>query len=325
MATNASDPQLGYMGFEVKDLEAWERFTTDVLGLVLSERRASGGFSLRNDSRQQRFIVEPGPLDDVSVVGWSWPDEAGLLAAVARVREAGFAVEEGVAEEARSRRVARLYRAVDPGGMPLELVTGMEAAVEPFASKVVPAGFVAEELGAGHCVVSADDHAASVDFYQRLLGFRMSDRIVCEFHGYPVDIAFLHANGRHHSVAIGGKQKKRINHFMLEVRNFDDMGLGFDRCLQHGIRIFQTIGRHPNDRMVSFYARSPSGFQFEYGWGGRVVDDANWTVGEYHQVSEWGHHPPQFLAPPPPAPRAPGISPNDATASAHPAPKVSQP
>ena len=36
----------------------------------------------------------------------------------------------------------------------------------------------------------------------------------------------------------------------------------------------QTLGRHPNDRMFSFYAKTPSGFQFEFGWGGREVDDA---------------------------------------------------
>lgn len=289
--------QLGYLGFEVKDLPAWETFATRVLGLVVSERREGGGFSLRLDSRAQRILVEPGPSDDVSVIGWAFPDEQALDAAVARVRAAGHEVIEGDAHAAMQRKVARLFRTADPAGIPLELVCGMERAAEPFSSPLVRSGFVAEEQGLGHCVVTSNDQAASVAFYTELLGFRLSDRIVCEVYGHPVDIVFLHANTRHHSVAVGDRQRKRIHHFMLEVGAIDDMGAGLDRALKHGVRLFQTIGRHPNDRMVSFYARTPSGFQFEYGWGGRQVDDATWQPTQYDHISEWGHHPPQFLVP----------------------------
>ena len=49
-----------------------------------------------------------------------------------------------------------------------------------------------------------------------------------------------------------------------------------------------TLGRHPNDRMVSFYVRSPSGFEIEYGWGALEVGE-EWTVTQYDAVSVWGH------------------------------------
>ena len=74
----------------------------------------------------------------------------------------------------------------------------------------------------------------------------------------------------------------------------DDVGLCWDRVLRAGHRVAQTLGRHPNDRMFSFYAYTPSGFQFEYGWGGREVDDDTWEPTTYDQISEWGHHPPQI-------------------------------
>ena len=84
----------------------------------------------------------------------------------------------------------------------------------------------------------------------------------------------------------------------------DEVGLAFDRAVKAGVPIMQTIGRHPNDRMLSFYAKTPSGFQFEFGWGGREVDDATWQEGSvYDRISDWGHHPPQFLAPRPKEPR----------------------
>jgi hypothetical protein len=44
--------------------------------------------------------------------------------------------------------------------------------------------------------------------------------------------------------------------------------------------------------MVSFYARTPSGFDVEIGWGARTVDDATWQERVYGEISEWGHRPP---------------------------------
>ena len=54
----------------------------------------------------------------------------------------------------------------------------------------------------------------------------------------------------------------------------------------------RSIGRHLNDRVVSFYVAGPSGFDVEYGTGGRLIDDATWTVETYHSGSAWGHRPP---------------------------------
>jgi len=55
--------------------------------------------------------------------------------------------------------------------------------------------------------------------------------------------------------------------------------------------VVMDIGQHPNDQMISFYAHSPSGFLFEFGWGGVKVDDATWKAEAYDRVSNWGHRP----------------------------------
>jgi hypothetical protein len=42
--------------------------------------------------------------------------------------------------------------------------------------------------------------------------------------------------------------------------------------------------------MTSFYARTPSAFMVECGWGGREVDPATWQPFEMtHGPSLWGH------------------------------------
>lgn len=291
----ASVTQLGYLAFEVADLAAWETFVTRVLGLGIAARTARGGLVLRMDGRAARIFVEPGPADDLAAIGWEAADERALDTIVERLRAAGFEVAAGTAEEASARRVAKLVKLTDPGGIPSELFVGAERAAEPFRSDVVRSGFVGDEHGLGHLVVTARTQEESEAFYTKLLGFRLSDYIRCEVHGYPVDIAFFHANGRHHSVAFGARQKKRLHHFMLEARSMDEVGLAYDRTLAAGLRIMQTLGRHPNDRMFSFYAKTPSGFQFEFGWGGREIDDATWRPTTYDRISEWGHHPPELL------------------------------
>lgn len=289
--------QLGYMVFGVSSLAAWETFGAEVLGLEVASRGDDGSFSLRHDGHAHRFFVEPDPIDDALAIGWETADEASLDALAARLAEAGVDVVPGSPELCARRHVAKLYRFVDPAGMPSEIYAGPELATSPFGSKVVRSGFVADEQGLGHCVVYAKDLEVSKRFYENLLGFRLSDFIRCDLFGYKVDIAFYHANGRHHTVALGEGGAKRIHHFMLETRSIDDVGLALDRTLRARLKLMQTIGRHPNDKMVSFYAETPSGFQFELGTGGRVVDDATWEPTTYDHVSEWGHHRPEQLLP----------------------------
>lgn len=286
--------QLGYLGFEVSDLDAWETFATKVLGLQAT-RRADGTLTLRNDSREARFFVFSGQADDLAVMGWEVTDAAALDEMASRLREAGVEVTAGTAEDAAARCVDRLIRFRDPAGLAVELFCGAKQAAAPFHNEMVRSGFVAEEQGAGHLVISARSQAESLAFYGELLGFKLSDYIRCNLYGYDVDIAFLHANPRHHSLAFGGPQAKRIHHFMLQVGSMDDVGLAYDRAIRAKVPIAQTLGRHPNDRMFSFYAHTPSGFQFEYGWGAIEIDDASWQPTTHDRVSEWGHHPPQLI------------------------------
>lgn len=293
--------QLGYLAFEVDNLDLWERFATDVLGLTVA-RRWDGGLSLRMDGHAQRFFLHAGPADDLAAVGWQVADEATLDAVVARLRAAGVEATKAPAAEAAARQVVRLFWTRDPAGLRVELYVGPAMADAPFVSPTVKSGFVADEHGLGHLVIGSPDPAATGSFYGDLLGFRLSDRITCEFYGHPVDITFLHTNPRHHSLAFGGPQPKRLHHFMLEARSVDDVGMALDRAMRGGVRIAQMLGRHPNDKMLSFYAFTPSGFQFEFGCGGRLIDDSAWTPVVHDRISEWGHHPPERYAPRRPKP-----------------------
>jgi 2,3-dihydroxybiphenyl 1,2-dioxygenase len=278
--------QLGFLEFEVSKLPEWTEFMTDVLGTV-----AVGNDRFRMDGHSWRFQLLEGPADDLATVGWEFGNEE-LDAVLARLDGAGHPYSE---EDARARDAQRRYCLNDPAGVPLELVGGMALSQPPFESALVPSGFVADEEGLGHVVVTAPDRAASRRFYEEMLGFALSDQIVCNYHGFDVDLSFYHANTRHHSLAFGGPQLKRLHHFMVQAQDVDEVGLCYDRTIKSGAQIMQTLGRHSNDRMLSFYAATPSRFQFEFGWGARRVDKESWEPTVYDHMSEWGHHPPQLV------------------------------
>jgi 2,3-dihydroxybiphenyl 1,2-dioxygenase len=285
--------RLGYLGLEVSDVAAWRRFAVDVLGLVAAEDTANGALALRIDDQAQRIVLHPGARDDLAYAGFEVENDTALRRLTETLSKAGVAVTEAGDEVARARRVAHVYQLQDPGGVPIELFYGAARAGDRFRSPLVPSGFVTGDEGLGHIVLSTLDPESTEGFYRELLGMRLSDRVEAELApGFVLRATFLHANPRHHTVAFAvAPMPKRMHHFMLEVGAMEDVGRAYDRCLDAGVTIVNTLGMHPNDRTFSFYARTPSGFEVEVGWGGCKIDDATWEVRTYDRMSTWGHRP----------------------------------
>jgi 2,3-dihydroxybiphenyl 1,2-dioxygenase len=285
--------QLGYLGLEVSDVAAWERFAVGLLGLEPAARSADGSLALRMDEREQRIVLHPGAADDLAYLGFECANDAELEALGARLVAAGFAVGEGKPEKAAARKVSRLLELSDPTGIPVELFVGAAIAKAPFQSSRVYAGFVTGEEGLGHAVICAKDAAATERFYRELLGLRLSDTVNAKLGPLTVQLRFLHANPRHHTIAFASlPMPKRIHHFMIEANSQDDVGRAYDRCAEAGVQFAMSLGKHPNDGVTSFYATTPSGFAVEFGCGGVKVDDRTWSTRTYEQISVWGHKPP---------------------------------
>jgi len=277
---------LGYIGIEATSVEDWDGFATGLLGLQRVEQ-AGAQRSYRMDDRKQRIFIEPASQNGARCFGWEVPDAAAMEAMAARLEAAGHPVARGDAALAAQRRVAGLILAADPLGNRIEIVHGAESTAEPFRPGRAISGFRAGALGMGHAVLNLT--LAQMDptlaFYREVLGFKLSDYITTPFRAY-----FLHVNARHHSLALIEAAQPRLHHLMVETFMLDDVGQAYDLALGEEGRIATTLGRHVNDLVTSFYARSPGGFLFEYGWGGRAVDDATWVPHECTSgPSLWGH------------------------------------
>jgi hypothetical protein len=52
-----------------------------------------------------------------------------------------------------------------------------------------------------------------------------------------------------------------------------------------------AVGQHTNDKELSYYAITPSGFEWEVGWNPIVVDENTWEPTTHQGISIWGHTP----------------------------------
>ena len=284
---------LGYFLFEVSDLEAWDRFLIEVVGVERGETPGSDLVAYRSDERAARILLRRGPADDLITLGFEVESEQAMHELASHVRSAGRPTEPGTAEQAAARGVTGFIRTYEPGGVAIEIFHGPALAAQPFARDLVANGFVTGDLGVGHLALRAESIAHTRTFFEQVLCFSLSDHIRCTLPGdFKVDITFLHVNSRHHTVALGSGLPKHLHHCMLQMHSLDDVGAALDRAFANDVRVVQGLGRHPNDQMVSFYCVTPSGFECELGWGGRTVDDATWEPATYDRISDWGHQSP---------------------------------
>jgi len=285
--------QLAYLGIEATDLPAWDRFMEDVAGLQkVSDDSTSTVSFFRMDQNARRFIVKEGPADDIVYAGFTVPNDVELTRMRSGFESAGYKTSNLDAGELQERQVRTGFHCQDPFGHRVEFACGPFAILDkPFVS---PRGarFVAEDLGFGHIVLSADDEAKVAEFYLSIAGFLFSDTINLKEFGEGVKATFLHCNPRHHTLALlNVPGEKRLHHFMVQMGDIDDVGRAFDRCVASEFDPILTIGRHTNDHMISFYAMTPSGIAVEIGAQGRLIDDTSWSANSYNAGSFWGHRP----------------------------------
>jgi 3,4-dihydroxy-9,10-secoandrosta-1,3,5(10)-triene-9,17-dione 4,5-dioxygenase len=286
---------LAYMRVEATDMEAWRTFGLKVLGMVEGKGNVPGALYLRMDDFPARLVILPGERDHLAAVGWECADAEDLQDVRNRLDAAGVPYKEGTAEECADRNVMELVHFEDPNGNAQEAFHGValqhRRVVSPYGHE-----FVTGEQGMGHVVLSTDDDAAALHFWRDVLGFRLRDsmRFPPEVVGRPADgepvwLRFFGCNPRHHSLAfLPFPTGSGIVHIMVEVGNSDDVGLALDRAKRHDVPMSATLGRHVNDLMLSFYMKTPGGFDVEFGTEGRQVGD-EWIARESTAVSLWGH------------------------------------
>ena len=284
---------LGYVKVQATDIPRWRLFAFDVLGFAKGSGPDENALYLRMDERAARIIVVPGDTDKIVTVGWEVRDHAALQRVKSALDAAGVPVKELSLEEADARRVEEVIAFDDPAGTSTEVFHGAvldhSPVVTPFGAK-----FVTGEQGLGHVVLPALDVPGLFQFYTEVLGFvsRGAFRVPTPPEFGPLRVRFLGINQRHHSLAICPAMTLRdpgLIHLMVEVDSLDTVGQALDRVNKDGFQLSSTLGRHTNDKMVSFYVRAPGDWDIEFGTDGMRVDETYYTAEEITADSYWGH------------------------------------
>lgn len=283
---------LAYIVAESTDLSRWQDYAENMLGMTTAQGDA-GTLNIKMDERDFRFQIEKGSQDRYVVSGWSVADQAALDAVREAIEAAGVTCDEADAALCGKRKVTQLFSFTDPSGNRHEVSCGYSGGNQAFSSPIGVDGFVTGAQGLGHTVLPALAMDDTLKFFTEVLGFGVSD----EFDFQPpvpdapvVRIRFLHTNPRHHSLALAEMPDPTgCVHAMVEVTSMTDVGKAHDRLQQRGEKLMATLGQHCNDKMTSFYMKTPSGFALEYGWGGATVEPGSHQTTRSEAVSIWGH------------------------------------
>ncbi|RZL83173.1 MAG: glyoxalase [Rhodococcus sp. (in: high G+C Gram-positive bacteria)] len=284
---------LGYVGVESPAIDEWRTIGPEVYGLEVDEV-PDGALRVRWDDRAYRLALHPGVEHRLAYLGWELPDAKALEAAASELAAAGIDVTAATPDERRQRSVRYLYKFTDPFGIRHELFSGQLTCEGKFRGGRVQSSFVTGNQGLGHAVLVVPNIEQAVEFFTGILGLKTSD--ITNVGGPFGEMWFLRAaNPRHHSLGlIGMEGMSGLHHIMIETKNMDDVGIAHDRANKAGLPISSSLGRHIGDRMLSFYVRTPTGFDFEIGWDSVQVDDNTWSA-QYFDSHEgwvgevWGH------------------------------------
>ncbi|MDL5159667.1 VOC family protein [Actinomycetospora termitidis] len=286
---------LGYLVIETQRMTDWRRFGVDAVGMHADELDRDT-LRFRMDEHACRFLLERGPAEDVTTIGWQLDDHDTFDRVIDRVRGAGVPTAEGTAEQAARRGVERLLRFPGPKGITQEVFT------RPVLDEAPPvmrtSRFVTGEGGMGHVALTSTNPAGLRGYYDTLFDARLSDYIDETISGVILKIRFLRVNERHHSIAVASTQgvrldpiRTRVQHLNVQVAELDDMVGAYQRIKELGFGVALAVGQHTNDRELSFYAQTPSGFEWEVGWNPLVVDEKTWEPVTHRGISVWGHTP----------------------------------
>ncbi|WP_420750380.1 VOC family protein [Rhodococcus sp. O3] len=284
---------LGYVRVLATDMNRWRELGFDVLGFAPGSGIEEDALHFRMDERPSRITVERSDVDRVSAVGWEVRDGASLRRLAERLDDAGCEYSEMPFEMCEARRVEGGLLMKDPGGTPLEFFFGPALDHSPVITRYGQK-FVTGAQGLGHVVMPTTMFDESFRFYTEVLEFlpRGAFRMPSPPGTPPQRIRFLGVNQRHHSLAIMPSLEGRdpgLIHVMVEVDSLDAVGRALDQVEAHEFPVSSTLGRHTNDKMISFYVRVPGGWDIEYGTGGKLVDETYYTAEEITADSYWGH------------------------------------
>ncbi|MGV9711270.1 VOC family protein [Gordonia sp. NPDC003424] len=128
-----------------------------------------------------------------------------------------------------------------------------------------------------HVVVNSTDPAGTRAFYERHLGFKLSDTLANAHMG---DLMyFMRCNNRHHSFAIARGPHTSLHHASFELRGIEEWMRGTGKVMRAGYKKVWGPGRHMAGDNTFAYFHDAHGNTVEYTTALCEIDEDTWHPG----------------------------------------------
>ena len=265
------------------DLDLSLRFYCEVWGLDLVTRTDDVAYLRASGSDHHVVTLHRSERPELRAVTFRVADP-GDLASIATnaIAHGGELVAGPAANEAPDGGVMMVLRG--PEGGLLRFVHG-DICHAPKPSE----GDRPERLA--HVNLNSVDVDRSAVFYEKALGFRLTDRSKA--------MAFVRCNSDHHAVVIAEAKVNGLNHVAFLMGSLESVMRGSGRMIDAGFPIAWGVGRHgPGDNVFSYFIH-PVGIVIEYTAEVLQVDDSYVVRGPDQWVwppgrtDQWGIAPPK--------------------------------
>jgi catechol 2,3-dioxygenase len=266
------------VALDVPDLARAEDFYTRVWHLRVAARTDEALYLRGTGADHHLLALHHGATCAIRHVTFRARSAEALQAvADATVHAGGRIVEAQAAVAEPGGGTALTLR--DPHGRLLQVVHGDELRADAHEARDRP-------VRLAHVVLNSHDVAATQDFFEHALRFRLSDRTRI--------MAFLNCNSDHHSVALGDTDNDALNHIAFVMPDLESVMRGGGRMKDAGHAIEWGPGRHgPGDNAFNYFI-GPFGEVIEYTAEVEQIDDsyvaggpADWTWPS-GRVDQWG-------------------------------------
>ena len=237
---------IAYVALAVPDVDATAAWYTRALGLVDHGHGTGGAVALAGRTFGTAVVLRPAAAATLLGVGWalaegstqeaaSWFTTMGLL-----VTDVSSLSGPGHGLQVR-----------DAAGTAVELFEP----VTPLA--VGPSPGVIDLRKLSHATLRVPALDATVAFYSKTLGFRLSDRLSDRF-------AWMRCDTDHHGVAaIAAASAPGLHHLAFDVADWGEIKRACDHLHALGIPLEAGPLRHGPGRNIAIYFRDPNGVRIE--------------------------------------------------------------
>lgn len=269
---------LRHVALAVPDFERQRAFYRDVWGLT--EVANDGGLAfLAAEGSPESYVVRlrRDPRKRMDLVSFGAGGTADVDRLAERLTSAGVGLvrEPGTLDTPGGGYALRFF---DPDGRVVEVSAevGTRAHRRIEEREAIP-------VRLSHCVVNSPQPERLLAFYQRHLGFRLTDTLISRHMG---DLMyFLRCNRLHHSFAIARGPHASLHHASFEMRGVEEYLRGTGRALRAGTRLTWGPGRHLAGDNTFAYFHDPHGNTVEYTTELAVLDEDLWHPGR-HDVDD---------------------------------------